>query len=147
MATDSTKAEAEQNANLKLVDDASESGQRPFATPSTSGTGRSERRSLPVWLFVVVLIAFALLIGWQAQLASELEAEVAGLEQELVRSRALLDAHRTHLGEIRGGVHELSASLEGLRTLVDRDPVESAAAVAEATEPPPDYPAAEPSFP
>jgi hypothetical protein len=31
-------------------------------------------------------------------------------------------AHRTHLSEVRGGVHELSERLQGLRSLVDRDP-------------------------
>ena len=122
MPTDSSKAEAEQDANLKLVDEASESGQRPDATPSSSGTGRSERRSLPVWLFVLVLIAFALLIGWQAQLASELESQVAGLEVQLERTNVLLDSHRAHLSEVRGAVHELSERLQSLRALVDRDP-------------------------
>jgi hypothetical protein len=77
---------------------------------------------LPVWLFVVALIVFALVIGRQAQLASELEAEVAGLEVQLEHTNALLDARRAHLNEVREGVHELSERLQRLRGLVGRDP-------------------------
>ena len=87
---------------------------------------------------LVALVLFALLVGWQAQVASELKAEVAILEGQLEESQALLGAHRAHLSEIRGGVHELSESLLGLSALVDRDPTESLAEfAAEATEPTP----------
>jgi uncharacterized coiled-coil protein SlyX len=61
-------------------------------------------------------------IGWQAQLASELESQVAGLEVQLERTNVLLDSHRTHLSDVRGGVRELSERLQSLRALVDRDP-------------------------
>lgn len=107
---------------LKLVDEASEDEASSSESESSTGTDSTDRRRLPVWLFVVVLILFSVVIGWQAQVSSELEAEVAGLETQLERTNALLDAHRTHLSDIRGGVQELSQSLEGLRILVDSDP-------------------------
>jgi hypothetical protein len=124
--TDSTSPEEDQTTGLKLVDDSADSEASSETSRSNSETGssdrRSKRRSLPVWLFVVALIVFALVIGRQAQLASELEGEVAGLEVQLEHTNALLDARRTHLSEVREGVHELSERLQGLRGLVDRDP-------------------------
>ena len=115
---------------LKLVDESAGSGATQDESPSapeSAPTGRGIRgRSLPVWLFAVALIVFSLVIGRQAQLASELETEVAGLEAQLEHTSALLDAHRTHLSEVRGGVHELSERLQGLRSLVDRDPMAEA---------------------
>ena len=124
--TDSSSPEEDETTGLKLVDDSADSETSSDASRSTSETGssgrRSKRRSLPVWLFVVALIIFALVIGRQAQLASELEAEVAGLEVQLEHTNALLDARRAHLSELREGVHELSERLQGLRGLVDRDP-------------------------
>ena len=123
MSSDASKPEEDPSVGLKLVDARSESGSSPDASRSTPGTGpthrQSDRRSLSGWLLVVALIISFLLIAWQARVASELEAEVAGLEAQLELTGALLDAHRTHLSEIRGGVHELSERLEGLRTLVD----------------------------
>jgi hypothetical protein len=111
---------------LKLVDESAGSGATQDASPSAPESAPTDRgirgRSLPAWLFAVALIVFSLAIGWQAQLAGELEAEVAGLEAQLEHTSALLDAHRTHLSEVRGGVHELSERLQGLRSLVDRDP-------------------------
>jgi len=86
----------------------------------------------------VALVLFAILVGWQAQVASGLKAEVVALEDRLERTNALLDAHRVHLFEIRGGVHELSESLLGLRALVDSDPSENVAPYdAETAEPTP----------
>ena len=115
-----------ETVGLKLVNAESEPETSPDASTSTAGmeseSGSSDRRRLPVWLFVAVLIIFSVAIGWQAQVASELEAEVAGLEAQIERTNALLDAHRSHLSEVRGGVHELSQSLLGLRALVDSDP-------------------------
>jgi len=124
--TDSSSPEEDQTTGLKLVDDSADSRASSDASRSTSETGPSDRgsnrRSLPVWLFVAVLIVFALVIGRQAQLASELEAEVAGLEVQLEHTNALLDPRRTHLSDVREGVHELSERLQSLRGLVDRDP-------------------------
>ena len=108
-------------ADLKLVDEAEE-----FPSHSRDGAeDESTQRSLPIWMFVVGLIVAVVVIGWQAQLAGELEAEVAGLESQLERSNTLLEAHRSHLGEIRGGVHDLSERLDGLRALVDGGPASS----------------------
>ena len=130
--SDPSAPEEDQTVGLKLVNKASESGTSSDSSDPQSPTPdggsadpRRDRRRLPVWLFVLALILFSLVIGWQAQVASELEAEVTGLEERLEQTRALLDAHRTHLSEIRGGVHELSERLQGLRTLVDSDPTES----------------------
>ena len=109
---------------LKLVNEASDAEASPGESASTAGTDSTDRRRLPVWLFVVALILFSVAFGWQAQVASNLAVEVAGLEAQLDRTTALLDAHRTHLSEIRGGVHELSQSLQGLSTLVDSDPTD-----------------------
>jgi hypothetical protein len=122
MPPDQSNSEADRNLGLKLVDEASTSGASPNAGESDFDPGRSGRWVLPVWLFVLALIVFFLAIGWQAKVASELEAEVEGLERDLAHTTALLDRHRTHLEEIRGGVQELSARLAGLSTLVESDP-------------------------
>lgn len=114
-------------ADLKLVDEsgAFESladAEEPNVEPRSGAADDSPQRSLPIWMFVVGLIVAVVVIGWQAQLAGELEAEVAGLERKLERSSALLEAHRSHLGEVRGGVYDLSERLDGLRALVDSGP-------------------------
>jgi uncharacterized membrane protein (UPF0136 family) len=84
--------------------------------------GDSSRRGLPIWLFVVAFLLFALALGWQFQVAGQLEQEIAGLETELAETTALLGAHQSRLLEIRGGVHELVAQLDGLRALVEAEP-------------------------
>jgi len=126
MASDPSKPEGDQTVDLKLVDAMSEpetTPDPPRPTFETSPAHRPrDRRRLPAWLFVVTSILFFLVIGWQAQIAGELEARVARLEEQLERTNALLGARRTHLSEIRGGVQELSERLRGLRTLVDSDP-------------------------
>ena len=122
MASDPSKPEEDQTAGLKLVDATSDSGTSTDVPKSPPTTDPTDRWSLPVWQFVVALVLFALVIGWQAQVASELEAELVGLEEQLERTNILLDAHRMRFSEIRGGVHELSERLEGLRALVDSDP-------------------------
>jgi hypothetical protein len=81
---------------------------------------------LPLWLFVAAVVVFGLIVVWQARLAGELEAQVMGLENELAATTTRLEAHRAHLSEIRGGVRDLSASLEGLRVLVDAEPADAA---------------------
>jgi len=112
---------------LKLVDAPSGDETSDAAPDPALARAPSESRRLPAWLFIVALVLFAILVGWQAQVASGLKAEVVALEGRLERTNALLDAHRVHLSEIRGGVHELSESLLGLRALVDSDPSESVA--------------------
>ena len=125
--SDPSAPEEDQTVGLKLVNKASESGTSSDSSDPQSPTPdggsadpRRDRRRLPVWLFVLALILFSLVIGWQAQLASELESQVAGLEVQLERTNVLLDSHRAHLSEVRGGVHELSERLQSLRALVDR---------------------------
>jgi hypothetical protein len=125
MDPDASNSERDGSGGLKLVDESSRFSTPPTPTAAETSTpdgDSSGRRGLPIWLFVVTLLAFVLVAGWQARVAGELEAEVERIEAELLRSNALLDAHRTHLSEIRGGVHELSARLDGLRDLVDSDP-------------------------
>ncbi len=114
-------------ADLKLVDEGGRFEEESDSRQSDSqaagrATDEPTPRSLPIWLFVVGLILAVIVIGWQAQLAGELEAEVAGLEMKLERTNALLEAHRSHLGEIRGGVYDLSERLDSLRALVDERP-------------------------
>jgi|GEM_PF-4311686 len=146
MSSGPFEPEADQTSGPKLVDVSAESGistqaQEPAIEPEPeleSDPEPAPARRFPGWLMLVALVLFALLVGWQAQVASELKAEVAILEGQLEESQALLGAHRAHLSEIRGGVHELSESLLGLSALVDRDPTESLAEfAAEATEPTP----------
>lgn len=84
--------------------------------------GRKQGRQLPLWLFAVLLVLFLFGYGYQAHQASQFEAEVAHLEASLARAESRLESHRTHLLEIRGGVHDLSSRLESLRVLIDRDP-------------------------
>ncbi|MBC8188699.1 MAG: hypothetical protein H8E78_10945, partial [Proteobacteria bacterium] len=59
-----------------------------------------------------------------AQLAGELEAEIVGLEARLDRAQSLVEAHRSHLGEIRGGVDDLSGRIDGLRALIESGPID-----------------------
>ncbi|MFP6655395.1 MAG: hypothetical protein VCB25_07185 [Myxococcota bacterium] len=134
MSSDSSKAQpGDSAADLTLVTEPVSIGDGPPAEASEpnsfsqTGGESDERQILPVWLFVSGLIIAAVVIGWQARLAGELVAEVAVLEQQLERSHALLEAHRNHLGEIRGGVTDLSERLAGLRKLVAEGPVAPAA--------------------
>lgn len=83
----------------------------------------SERRGIPIWLVLLGLVIAALVVGYQMRLNGQLEAEVSGLQAELGRAEAVLGAHKTHLGDIRGGVRDLSAQLQSLQTLVDTEPV------------------------
>ena len=142
--SDPSAPEEDQTVGLKLVNKASESGTSSDSSDPQSPTPdggsadpRRDRRRLPVWLFVLALILFSLVIGWQAQLASELESQVAGLEVQLERTNVLLDSHRTHLSEVRGGVHELSERLQSLRALVDRDPTDGVSEGSEGVVPTP----------
>lgn len=89
--------------------------------PKSSG-GRTAGRRLPLWLFIVLLVAFLIAFGYQTRNAGRLESEVARLEESLAQAESRLESHRTHLLEIRGGVHDLTTRLESLRTLIDRDP-------------------------
>ncbi len=93
----------------------------PAPMPKTSG-GRTTGRRLPLWLFVVLFVAFLIAFGYQTRHAGRLESEVARLEASLAQAETRLESHRTHLLEIRGGVHDLTTRLESLRTLIDRDP-------------------------
>lgn len=136
MPPDASKPEENQAAGLKLVDPAAAAESSRLDPVSALGGGpvgkRQDRAGLPLWLFVVALMLFFLVIGWQAQIESRLEAEVAGLEVELEQSQILLDAHRTHLTQIRGDVHDLSERIQGLRGLVDRNPSDVTTGTAEA---------------
>ena len=123
MPPDHSNSESDDPVSLKLVDDAPEVDPGQTDPEPASSDDRSDRRGLPVWLFVLAVIVFALVIGRQAQMASQLETRVEGLEAELVQSEALLEAHRAHLGQIRGGVQELSVQLDRLQILVDEDPL------------------------
>lgn len=86
------------------------------------GSGRKSGRQLPLWLFVALFVVFLVAFGYQTHHAGRLESEVAKLEASLAQAETRLESHRTHLLEIRGGVHDLSARLESLRVLIDRDP-------------------------
>ncbi len=106
--------------------------ERGASTPSAKVSGgRKAGRRLPLWLFVLLFIAFLIAFGYQTHHAGRLESEVARLEASLAQAESRLESHRTHLLEIRGGVHDLTTRLESLRTLIDRDPtVESPADLA-----------------
>jgi hypothetical protein len=89
---------------------------------TAQGSGRKSGRQLPLWLFVALFVVFLVAFGYQTHHAGRLESEVARLEASLAKAQTRLESHRTHLLEIRGGVHDLSTRLEGLRALIDRDP-------------------------
>lgn len=95
------------------------------AGKGAAAAGRGEGRTglqLPLWMFGVLFVLFLLGYGYQTHHASQLEAEVLRLQESLARAESRLESHRTHLLEIRTGVHDLSARLESLRVLIDRDP-------------------------
>lgn len=92
------------------------------AAAAGAAGGPKAGRRLPLWLFVVLFVAFLIAFGYQTRHAGRLESEVARLEASLAQAESRLESHRTHLLEIRGGVHDLTTRLESLRTLIDRDP-------------------------
>jgi hypothetical protein len=109
------------------VADATGSAATAKGTPGPAGSlpGRGEGkpgRSLPLWMFGVLFVLFLLGYGFQTHHASQLEAEVLRLQESLAKAESRLESHRTHLLEIRTGVHDLSARLESQRVLIDRDP-------------------------
>jgi hypothetical protein len=129
MSSDSSKTQADRSAaDLKLVAEPNDLDDEPKAGDSApdprfgAALESGGRPVLPIWLFVLGLVFAAVVIGWQARRAGELAAEVAGLDQQLEHANTLLEAHRDHLGEIRGGVTDLSERLAGLRQLVDQGP-------------------------
>ena len=112
----------------RVADGGNEAG--GFATGSGPArarrAARGEGRKLPLWMFVVLAILFLVGYGYQTHQATQLGEEVVRLEQSLAKAEARLESHRTHLLEIRGGVHDLSTRLESLRDLIDRDPNDEA---------------------
>lgn len=123
--------------------DAAADAKGPGATPGSSPIGRGDRKSprqVPLWLFAALLVVFLIGYGYQTHHASQLEFEVARLEESLTRAEARLESHRTHLLEIRGGVHDLSARFESLRALIDQDPTAAAAKPPAAGSPKPAAP-------
>ncbi|MBW2500433.1 MAG: hypothetical protein JRF61_24380, partial [Deltaproteobacteria bacterium] len=94
----------------------------PLAEESAEESGEGRSRGIPIWLFLLVFLAFALALTWQVREGRRLEAEVVGLEQELTQTRSQLRAHRGHLSEIRSGIHAIADRFEALRSLVDRGP-------------------------
>ncbi len=111
----------------------------PARARSGAVTG-SRARQVPLWLFAALLVVFLIGYGYQTHHASQLEFEVARLEESLTRAEARLESHRTHLLEIRGGVHDLSARFESLRALIDQDPTAAAAKPPAAGSPKPAAP-------
>lgn len=93
------------------------------ATRRARGSGRR----LPAWSFVALVVLFLTALGYQSYHAGQLADQVARLEASLADAEGRLESHRTHLLEIRGGVHDLSGRLEALRALVDRDPTAAGA--------------------
>lgn len=96
-------------------------------TAPARGDAGNQGRTLPLWLFVALFVLFLIGYGYQTHQAARLEDEVARLEGSLAKAEGRLESHRTHLLEIRGGVYDLSARLEELRLLVDRDPTAAVA--------------------
>ena len=98
---------------------------KPGESPADTKRGAKAAppaRQLPLWLFGVLLGVFLIAVGYQTHQAGQLEAEVTRLEASLANAEGRLESHRTHLLEIRGGVHDLSSRFEDLRVLIDRDP-------------------------
>jgi hypothetical protein len=83
----------------------------------------------------VLFVAFVIAFGYQTRHAGRLESEVARLEASLAQAEYRLESHRTHLLEIRGGVHDLTTRLESLRALIDRDPTAETSAGLDAEAP------------
>lgn len=123
----------EERADLGLVRPPTatiESGEKeavPAAKSAESGesvaAATSEHQGIPVWIALLGLLIAALILSYQMRVNGQLEAEVTGLEAELSRTQVVLDAHKTHLTEIRGGVRDLSTRLQSLQTLVETEPV------------------------
>ncbi len=132
-------AGAAPGGTAEAVTDAKGSG----VIPGSSAVGRGDRkpgRHVPLWLFAALLVVFLVGYGYQTHHASQLEFEVARLEESLTRAEARLESHRTHLLEIRGGVHDLSSRLESLRALIDQDPTAAASKLPAADSPKPAAP-------
>ncbi|MFK7895065.1 MAG: hypothetical protein AB8G23_04470 [Myxococcota bacterium] len=114
--------ERSDRADLNLV----RSPDAPAGEGAKTGADAGEDapgRGIPIWLGLLGLVIAALIVGYQMRLNGQLQAVVTGLEAELGRTQAVLTAHQSHLGNIRGGVRELSAQLQSLQDLVETEPV------------------------
>ncbi len=119
-------------SDLKLVDpsklfESPDIDSDSDSSPSPGGDDVRGWPAPPLWIVLATLAIGVAVIGWQAERSAELEAEVARLEVDIDRAHSLLEAHRSHLGEIRSGVDELSGHLERLRVVVDSGPIDAVA--------------------
>jgi len=90
--------------------------------PQAEGGGRS-RAVVVAWALAGLLALAVLGFAQQGRRAERLTARVAALQSELAASQAALEAHRSHLDDVRGAVAEL-------QELVARDPAPSRGPVA-----------------
>jgi hypothetical protein len=111
------------------------SGSASAGVARAAGGDQPSRTGWPIWAFVALFVVFALALGWQFRVAGELEAEIENLEGRLAATTSRLGAHQERLIEIRSGVRDLAAHLDGLRALVDAEPADALPA---STEPAPD---------
>jgi hypothetical protein len=91
----------------------------------SSPTGPRSRARIVAWALAGLLALAVLGFAQQGRRAERLMTRVAGLEAELAASEAALQAHRSHLADVRGAVAKL-------QDLVEREPAKGPSAGAAA---------------
>ena len=74
---------------------------------ASSPTGPRSRALIVAWALAGLLALSVLGFAQQGRRAERLSARVAGLEAELAVSEAALEAHQSHLADVRNAVSEL----------------------------------------
>jgi len=104
---------AEERPHLEVVPGGAEAEPRPDP-PAASPPEAKQRGGRWAWVLGALLILALVAVGTQTRRVSDLNAEVAGLHAELGRvvtelaeAQGSLDAHREHLGQVRGAVAQL----------------------------------------
>ena len=119
------------SADLSVVEESTSSDSPPVADLSESNPSAPQiRRGVPWWVLAVVVLAGVFLFLQQYQRAQDLGARVNALTEELLVADQRLQiaqghiaAHQAHLDQVRVGIADLSATMMGLRTLANQDPL------------------------
>ena len=119
------------SADLSVVEESTSSDSPPVSDISESNPRSPQiRRGVPWWVLAVVVLAGVFLFLQQYQRAQDLGARVNALTEELLVADQRLQiaqghiaAHQAHLDQVRLGIAELSATMMGLRTLANQDPL------------------------
>jgi len=92
----------------------------PERSVAPAGPAKEPRRR--IWL-ALLLVATALLAGFQWQRANGLAEQVEALTAELATARGEIAARSRHLDAIRGAVEDVRERVTGLASLAAEEPI------------------------